>query len=212
MPKKKKISLRNELKNQIMLGMDGIEREVSDFFEEEDFDQSKDKKEIFVKHDALLRVAKKIFGGISARSSKPLGIPVKENDWCSVVTVTYALGSSGQLKMSATADCRDKTASPAFRGYTTQLAETRASGRALRTAMGLEVTTQEEITNIEDIVDRSAREPIMDMQKALINKKFINEKGKTFKDISKILGKEVVTFDQLTRGDATELLEAFNSE
>jgi hypothetical protein len=210
MPKKKKLSLRDEIKQQVMVGIDGQERNISEWFEENDFDQSKDKKQIFVRHDALLRVAKRVFKGIKQKCSQPLGVPVKADDWCAVVKITYLFGSGH--KISASADCRDKTANPGYKGYNTALAETRASARALRLALGIEMTSQEEITNIEDLVDRAAKEPAMEQQLMLIKKKFMKGEGKTLDDISKILGRSVVTLSELTRGEATEVLEYFHSK
>jgi len=207
----KKEGAKEKLGNQMMLGIDLEERKISDFFDlDNDFDETKDGKQIFVRHDGLLRAAKRAFGGIKRRVSKPMGVPVKEDNWCAVVNVGYQFESGH--KVEAVADCRSDTANRGFGKYTTALAETRASGRALKFALGLEIVTQEEIADIEDIIDQAAREPALEHQKALIKKKFIGERGKTFEQVSKILKKKVVTLDQLTRGEATEILEAFNSE
>lgn len=211
MPKKEKDSRFEELRKNPMTGMDGELRPVFDYFNPDDFEETKDKKEIFVRHDALLRAAKKAFQGVTKRTAKALGVPTKEDDYCAVVEVVYKFGS-GHI-YGAVADCRSKTANPGYAGYTTALAETRASARALRWALGLEIVTQEEVTNIEDIIDRTTKEPATEQQKALIKKKFMVERKKTFEDIAEILGKKtLVTLDELTRGEAAEVLEQFNSE
>lgn len=208
---KGKESPKEKLSNQIMLGMDLHERKISDFFDiENDFDQTKDKANIFVRHDGLLRAAKRAFGGIKRRESDALGVPLKENNWAAVVKVTY-LFKTGH-RAAAVADCRSDTANHGFGKYTTALAETRASGRALKFALGLEIVTQEEITDVEELIDQAAREPALEQQKVLIKKKFMGERKKTFEDVSKVLKKKVVTLDQLTRGEAGEILEVFNTE
>ncbi len=150
-PRKQK-SVREELKKQTMVGADQKERKLADHFEEDDFDIEKDKSNIFVRHDALLRVAKKIWG-IKSRYVNTIQSPTKENDWCAVVQVVYIF-MAGKLKKdggerrpeiewSDVGDCRAKTANPGFKNYTTALAATRASSRALRFALGLEVCTKE---------------------------------------------------------------------
>lgn len=206
----KKETPKEKLASQVMVGIDGEERKVSEFFQEDDFDVTKDKGEIFVRHDGLVRAAKKAFQGVRRRRSKALGVPLKENNWCAVVEVVYQFGN--KYESSGVADCRSDTANRGFGKYTTALAETRASGRALRFALGLEIVTQEEITDVEELIDQSAREPALEQQKVLIKKRFMGDKGKTFEDVSRILKKKVVTLDQLTRGEAAELLEFFNTE
>jgi hypothetical protein len=208
--KKQKKTLRDELEDQVMIGVDGKERAVLDCFRESDFDKSRDGKEIFVRHDGLLRAAKLAFGGIKRRIPVVKGVPNQENDWCAVVSMTYVFGN--KIRIGDVGDCRSKTANPGFKNYTTALAATRASARALRFALGLETVAFEEVTNVEDLVDTSDREPALEGQKKLIKKRFMKEHGKTFEDISNILNRKVVTLDQLTRGNAKEVLEVFNSK
>ena len=188
--------------------MDGQERKVGDLFSTADFDKSKDGKKTFVRHDALLRAAKRAFGGIKRKATRPHGTPTTESDLLAVVEVEYFFADG--LRWSAVADCSRKTANADFRNYTTALAETRASARALRNALGLEIVTQEEVTDVEDIIDKAAREPALENQKAVIRKKFLDTGKSSLEDLSKILGKKVLTLDQLTRGEATEILERLN--
>ncbi len=222
-PKKQK-SVREELKKQIMVGADQKERKLADHFEEDDFDIEKDKSNIFVRHDALLRVAKNIWG-IKSRYVNTIQSPTKENDWCAVVQVVYIFmagkpkkhGSEcrPEIEWSDVGDCRAKTANPGFKNYTTALAATRASARALRFALGLEVCTKEEITDIDDIIDKTSGEPAMDQQKTLIKDRMIKKHGKSkkkvFAELSEIVGEKVVTLDQLTRGQAADILENINT-
>lgn len=216
-PRKKQKSIREELKKQIMVGPDKEERKLSDHFEEDDFDEAKDKKNIFVRHDALLRVAKRIWG-IKSKDLNTIQPPTKENDWCAVVEVVYTFGSiDGPVLFSwkENGDCRAKTANPGFKNYTTALAATRASARALRFALGLEICTQEEITDIENLIDKTSGEPAADQQKALIRDRMIQKHGKkknkAFRELSEIVGEKVVTLDQLTRGQAADILEVINT-
>ncbi len=216
-PRKKQKSVREELKNQVMVGPDKEERKLSDHFEEDDFDIEKDKSNIFVRHDALLRVAKQIWG-IKSRRSPKIEPPTKANDWCATVEVVYQFGSVDEpvlFEWSDVGDCRAKTANPGFKNYTTALAATRASARALRFALGLEICTREEITDIDDIIDKTSGEPAMDQQKTLIKDRMIKKHGKSkkkvFAELSEIVGEKVVTLDQLTRGQAADILENINT-
>jgi len=216
-PRKKQKSVREELKKQVMVGADQKERKLSDHFEEDDFDEAKDKRNIFVRHDALLRVAKQIWG-IKDKDLTTVQPPTKENDWCAVVEVVYTFGLVGNkpiFKWKENGDCRAKTANPGFKNYTTALAATRASSRALRFALGLEICTQEEITDIEDILDKTSGEPAADQQKALIRDRMLQKhdkkKKKAFRELSEIVGEKVVTLNQLTRGQATDILEVINT-
>lgn len=231
-PRKKQKSIREELKKQVMVGADQEERNLADHFEEDDFDEAKDKRNIFVRHDALLRVAKQIWG-IKSRRCNTIQPPTKENDWCAVVEVVYTFMAEKpkkdkggkpkkdkgecrpEIEWSDVGDCRAKTANPGFKNYTTALAATRASSRALRFALGLEVCTQEEITDIDDLIDKTSGEPALDQQKTLIKDRMIKKHGKKkkkiFADLSEVVGEKVVTLDQLTRGQATDVLEQINT-
>lgn len=223
-PRKKQKSIREELKKQVMVGADQEERKLADHFAEDDFDEAKDKRNIFVRHDALLRVAKQIWG-IKSRRFNTIQPPTKENDWCAVVEVVYTFMAGKpkknmserrpEIEWSDVGDCRAKTANPGFKNYTTALAATRASSRALRFALGLEVCTQEEITNIDDLIDKTSGEPALDQQKTLIKDRMIKKHGKKkkkiFADLSEVVGEKVVTLDQLTRGQATDVLEQINT-
>lgn len=211
----KKQNLIEDLKSQTMMGMDGEERTLGDYFSDDDFEISKDKKDVFIRHNALLRVAKKVFGGIKSRRAKGLGVPKKQDNFCAAAEVVYIFGDDREA--SALADCSSTTASPGFKNYTTALAETRASSRALRFALGVELVASEEMTDIESLVDQEAGLPAQDQQKQLMKRKFMRKKekggkGKTYKDISLILGRKVRTLDELTRGEATDVLEVWNSE
>jgi len=208
--KAKRKRVKDELANKTAMGADGVERDLSKLFELDDFDESKEKDQIFVRHDALLRVAKKTFGGLKSRIPHVLQTPLKSNDWCATVEVVYTFRKP-VMKIGATGDCRSGTARQMFKSYTTALAETRASARALRFAIGIEMVTHEEITNIDEIVDAQAKEPATDSQKNMIKKRFLSEKGgRTMEEIAEIIGeKKVVTLDQLTRGHAADVLEAF---
>lgn len=219
MPKKK--NAKDKLKNQTMIGMDGKERDLGEYFENTDFETSKDKSEVFVRHDSLMRVSKKVFKGWKNREVKVHQSPDHQNDWCAVVEVVYTLrhpASPGKLiKISSTGDCRAKTANKNFKNYTTALAETRASSRALRYALGIDMVTKEEVTNIDDIVDAQANQPALDRQKAVIDKKILGGakkggKGKSLEDVSEFLGKDIFTLDQLTRGEAEDVIEEFMSQ
>lgn len=211
----KKQNLIEDLKNQTIVGMDAKERTLGDCFSDDDFEISKDKKSVFIRHDALLRVAKETFGGIKSRLPRVLGMPKKQDNFCSVVEVVYTFGDGQEA--GATADCSQATASPGFKNYTTALAETRASSRALRFALGVNLVASEEMTDIESLVDQEAGLPAQDQQKQLMKRKFMRKKekggkGKTYKDISLILGRKVRTLDELTRGEATDVLEVWNGE
>lgn len=213
-PRKKKKSLRDELAKQTMMGADGVDRELKEFFKEDDFDEARDKSNIFVRHDALLRVAKQVFGGIKSRIPHTIQYPTKENDWCAVVEVVYTF-MKPDIEWGGVGDCRSRTANVGFKNYTTALAETRASSRALRGVLGVEICTQEEITNIDDIIDKTQHEPAIDSQKELIKHRMVKKHGKNkkkiMKSLSEILARKIVTLDQLTRGDAENILENINT-
>ncbi len=208
-------SLLEDLKQKKMIGIDGKERVLGDCFSDDDFEISKDKKDIFIRHDAMLRVAKKTFEGIKKKRSKSLGTPRKQDNFCSVVEVVYLFGNG--YEASAVADCSQATANRGFKNYTTALAETRASSRALRYALGVELVASEEITDVESLVDGDAGLPALDNQKELIKRKFLKNKekggkGKSYKDMSLVVGRKIRTVDELLRGEATDVLQTWNSE
>jgi hypothetical protein len=205
---KKARSVREELRAKTVVGLDKEERNLLDLFTEDDFFESKDKKDIFVRHDALLRVAKTTFG-IRSRESWVKSAPNHNNNWCAVVKVKYVFDNKREF--TALADCRQDSANPGFKRYTTALAETRASARALRSAIGLEMVTQEEVTDIEDLIERSDEEPATELQKSLIIR-IMKKKDKTPKDVGEVLDKKVRTLDELTQGEAKDVLAALNTQ
>lgn len=194
------------IKDKKMFGIDGTERNVSEFFSDADFQFNNDK--LFVSHASLLRVARKAFGILNYEIDF-IGLPEKTNEWCATIKVKY---THEKFHCEAIADCKTSNASRGFERYTTALAETRASARALRNMLGIEFCSAEEVVDLNNVVSNMDSESIDDTQIMLITKKFFGEKGKQLKDIVKIIDRDVAELKELKKSEAIKILETLNKK
>jgi len=211
MPKKKTKKAFDDLKEVTFLAVDGTERKVGDFFLASDFKKSQDGKQLFVSHESLQRVFRTIFNTVRYTPSV-LESPKKTNEWCAVIEVEYNFNTKGEdnkFLYGATADCRTSNAS-SFREYTTAVAETRASARALRGILGISVCSIEEAKDLDEMADNSEDKPT-GPQIMMIEKKMLKEKQWTVTQLSEIIGREIEDVNSLTRGEATQIIDKYNS-
>ncbi len=103
--------------------------------------------------DALRRVTESVCGSILSIDSEVLQTPTKENEKRATVKVKISL-SDGQ-QYSGVADSYWGNTDKTFRNYPTCIAETRAEGRALRKALGLQkvFAMEEKAENVDDPLD-----------------------------------------------------------
>ncbi len=192
-----------------MVPVDGRVLKISEFFKQEDFITAE--SNIFIKLDALVRVSRKILGRLIYSDSNIIQPPNKANDWCAVVKVTQTFinGDEKHYSYSALADCRKENAPKGGAGkYLTCLAESRAISRVLRNLLGLPICSYEEIVSEEDIIKTDV--PIEVNQKLLIEKKFFSEKSRNMEHVNKILGKEIESLNELTKEEASKVIEGLN--
>lgn len=201
----------NLISNNKFYPIDGRELVIGSFFNEKDFVASDKEDNVYIKHASLLRVFKKLFN-ITKYEGLVIQSPLKDNDWCATVESVYIIESNNEGKVlhiswSAVADCNTSNSMPGFEKYTTAVAETRASARAIRNILGLDFCSQEEIASEQSDDNIS----IQNHQKVLIETKFIQEMGIKPEEISKILGRDFISLDNLSKGEAAKLIEKLNS-
>jgi len=161
----------------------------------------------FVRHDPLLRVAKAVLG-ISGKSVQVNQCPDRGNEWSATVTVSYKFTDGSTF--SAAADCRKSSAKGGFDIYTTAMAETRASSRALRFALGVDVCSAEELKDLNGVDIVSEDSPIEDGQMAVLKNKYMLQHGVTLEEIQEMA--DVVVLEELTKNQAMELFKKLNSK
>jgi hypothetical protein len=166
-----------------------------------------DKGDPFVRHDPLLRVAKKVLG-IKGKQARVFQTPDKGNEWSATVMVEYSFNDD--TSFSATADCRKSSSKGGFDLYTTAMAETRASARALRFALGVEICSADEIADIDSMGELDQDEAIEDNQMAVLKNKYMRQHGVTLEKIQEITG--VVVLEELTKAQASELFKKLNTQ
>lgn len=200
-----------DIKNDEIILIDGTKIEICDVFEEKDF-VFKDSNQAFIKHNPMLRATKKHFK-ILSKESKLYANPFKDNDWCACVKVRYTLKSpiKETIVVEGLADCKVTNSNKGFGNYTTAMAETRASARALRTILGIEFCSIEELDS-GDSNNHSVDGPIEENQKALIENKFFRELNLTIKDFSDIVGVKINNVNELTKKQAAEAIEKLNAK
>lgn len=195
--------------DQVFLPVDGVERNIKDFFQESDFITDNG---TFVKHDGLLKACKKIFRLIEKRVHC-LESPTVNNGNVAVARVTYVVRdreNGEQYVFESLADCCLKNqASPPGSNYYTAMAETRASGRALRFLLGVDFCTKEEVgVGIPD------DELISPNVVAVIEKKFLNpETGITIEDVRSFLDRteqQLPNLNVLTSEEGAKLMQHLN--
>lgn len=208
MAKSKANHIKNALQDKTMCFPNGQTEKLLEVFAIEDFTVS-DNDSIFIKHAPLLRIAKQKMGIVS-REVIVAQVPDTKNDWNATVQVQYTFANG--VVWNAIADCRQKTAPKGFTNYTIALAETRASARCLREAMGVEICSAEEVIDTDNLnqIKVSDKTPISDIQVAALEK-FILEGKTSLVSIGEILDKPVLEIQDLTRLEAEQLLDVLNS-
>jgi hypothetical protein len=205
--------IKEIMKDKVMVGIDGISRNILDHFKEDDFCVGDDGN-VFVYNAALNRIVRSLFL-INEHSVAVIQPPQKTNEWCATILASYVIFTNTEnpapFKISAVADCKTTNAFKGYDKYTTAVASTRASSRALRDILGLDICTVEEVKDLnpkktKDVIDQNG--PIDDKQKMLIEKKFMNEH--TIDDISKIIERKVDSLDSLTQSEALKVIKTMS--
>jgi hypothetical protein len=184
--------------------------DYSEFLQEGDIQQGDDGGD-YVLVSALVRIAKE-HAGMIGYDTMVVQSPEKNNQWSATVVVRVRLSDKGNQYhllheaqvWSGAADCRLGNARDGFHRYTTALAETRALGRALRRALGIEMCT------LEEVRDRSG--PLTAFQKQHIKVKFIDNEMFKLNDVSKVVGREIDNLDCLTEEEASEVIETLTKK
>ena len=156
---------KKDFKNRKFTTMAGDIFSMGDYFQESDFVNTKEGN-LFIRHDPLLRVAKdpEVLGGLLKKETQVVQAPEKSNEWCATVIVSYTFhgteegklgGGTIPLTFSGTGDSRKSNTRAGYERYSTAMAETRASARALRFALGVEFCSAEEIADLDDMIDES---------------------------------------------------------
>lgn len=187
---------------------------VSEHFTLDDFDVGEDGG-VFVRQVALLRVFKKLYTifAVDSEVMNP-GDPSKS----AIVTVTYEFCKKMDnaetcrgllLRWSGSADAHSNNSAKGFGSYYTAFAETRASARALRSILGVEVCSSEEPkTSFES----SNNNPIQDNQKVLIETKFMGERKVTLEEICELVNRQIKSVSELSYTEAADLIQALNKK
>jgi hypothetical protein len=175
-------------------------KDYSKFLEEGDIQQGEDGGD-YVLVNALVRVARE-HAGMQGYDTDVVQSPQKENQWSATVVVKVFFEDGRHW--SGAADCRLGNARDGFHRYTTALAETRALGRALRRALGIELCT------LEEVRDRSG--PLTPFQKQHIKVKFLDTGLFKLSDVSKIVGRGVDELTLLTEEEAAEVIETLTKK
>jgi hypothetical protein len=205
-----------QVKDQEFTTIDNRLFKIGDYFDPEDFGKN-ERQEVFIKHGPLLRVLKKLFN-IVHYEAKITNPPQKTNDWSATVSVSYVISSRDILnkehhayRWTSVAECNKHNAMKQFDLYPVTLAETRASARALRFILGIDLCSLEEVS--DDVGELEDNSPIQDNQKNLLERKFMGEQGFTIEDMKGILKKEKLdSLDELSFTEAAVLCEKLNKK
>lgn len=207
------MSIKEFIKEKEFITIDGRILKMVDYFDTQDFVKSEVDDNIFIKYNALLRVTKKLFT-ITSYYASPYQSPEKKDNWCATVVVAFDLyvkdTKENKFSWSSCADCRTESTTEGFGRYTTALAETRAAARCLRSILGIDLCSAEEIADTTNEIDDD--QPIEENQKSLLNVKFMGEKGFTIKEMEVILKKEFEKLDNLTKAEAATLIRKLNAK
>lgn len=193
--------------NQSATTMGGETFKLKEHFKMRDFVIT-EKGNPFVRHDPLLRVAKTVLG-IKGKQARVFQTPDKNNEWSATVAVEYTF--SDDTSFSATADCRKSSSKDGLDLYTTARAETRASARALRFALGVEICSADEIADIDLMDELDQEEPIEENQMNFLKNKYMKQHGITLEKIQEIVP-GVVFLEDLTKAQTSELFRKLNSQ
>ncbi len=192
---------------------------MGDYFNPEDFVLS-DKNEAFIKHDALLRVTKRLFR-ISRRTCMVDQGPNASNGNCAVVTVGYNIfpvdvetgkditeedGYPVGYDWDSSADCSKENAMAGYERYPTANAETRASGRCLRNLLNVDYCTKEEYGETTFDVDND-KEPIRPGIITMIEKKYLGDYGIKMEQIRGLVKREFKDLKDLTSSEGADLVQ-----
>ena len=207
-----------DLKGKKFVTILGDEFNVSDHFNVSDFVVVKQGRgdSLFIRHDPLLRVAKNPeVLGILGKKVDIHQCPEKVNEWSATATVTYQFGDDDRkMTWASSADCRKSNARGGFATYPTAMAETRASARALRFALGVEFCSAEEIADLESMTDETFTDPIEDSQVTVIKNKLFKQYGFTLEDVKSYISKQyerdIDLLEEIYKGEAAELIQSFH--
>lgn len=210
-----------DLKGKKFTTILGDEFDVSDHFNVDDFSVVKQgsRDRLFIRHDPLVRVAKdRNVLGILGRKIDIHQSPQRDNEWSAAATVTYKFAGSNDgesVTWGDSGDCRKSNARGGFALYSTAMAVTRASARALRFALGVEFCSAEEIADIESMTeDDTFTDPIEDAQVNVIKNKLFKQYGFTMKDVKQYVLKEferdIDMLEELFKGEAAQLIQSFH--
>ena len=178
--------------------INGVEYTIGDYFNKDDFVNNG--KDVFVRHDPLLRVAKTVLG-IKGKSVSIVQPANKSNEWSTTAIVRYKFNDD--IIFESAAEARISNVESHMSKYTATLAETRASSRALRFALGLDVCSAEEIAKNVDQQDLSEDQPAEDMQIRIIKRHI--EKG-TVTEAKALELSQVDSLKDLTQKQAADLI------
>lgn len=180
--------------------INGKEYELGQYFNKNDF-VDKQGEGIFVLHEPLLRVAKEVLG-IKGRAVQIVQPPHKANDWSTTTIVKYKFDDG--IVFESSAEARIGNLDKKMHQYSAAMAETRASSRALRFALGVDICSIEEIGVTKNVDDSNDDSPIEAVQVAAIKR--IIQKGVPMDKVKKLMsGKD--TFEELSNGEATKLIQ-----
>lgn len=206
------------LKEGVFVTIDGRELKVKDHFKAEDI-QSEKGGGIFIKHNVLLRTLKQLFT-IREYIAYPIQVAEKNNDWCCTAEVKYVVapklekGVGGVVESyswQSIADCNRHNAYEKFENFTTTMAETRASVRALRFILGIDVCGSEELTSTDDVLDsEDENKAIIDTQLSVLTHKFFGEHGFKMADVNRVLKTKYDDLQELSYNEAKTLIQKFN--
>jgi hypothetical protein len=225
-----------DLKDKTFNPIDGRKFKVLDYFNPSDFATDGEGRGTFVKHDALLRVCKELFI-ILGRDVHIAQSPSEPNGMCATATVRYDLSpkteeyekqrkkvAEGELKewecqhfsFQSSGDCYPANQPQGVgSNYFTAMAETRASGRALRFLLGVDFCTKEEISGPTQEQGFNDKDPISENTKSVIEKKFMGRHGVTLNQIRNLLKKtekEMPSLDCLTVAEGATLMQKLSKK
>lgn len=171
------------------------------------------------KCDGLKRVAQLLFGPIRDISITVHGVTI---GWAAVTAkVSFgnvgAFDDDGYFAVSGSADASSSNVDAPYNNHPLAVAETRAIGRALKTALGLQVLVAEEGSKAAHIVNTPSNDEnrvegsISDAQVAFINRMADKLKIDPVKSVEVILGHPVQSLDKLTHAEALSINGVLNN-
>lgn len=182
----------------------------------------------FVTHAGLMDLMFEV-GVVTSIENELIAVPCAENEYTAIVRSKVLIKDDDDTihLFTALGDSNDFNTDEPYSLHKVRVAETRAEGRALRKALGVNITMYEELGGDKTLTDKVSgstakvpmsnkvmSEPMTDKQLDYI-KKLVKDKNLPFEIIGKTLeemtGGQKKDIKDMSKGDASKIIDIFKN-